>query len=155
MLAATAGICSAVRRPVTGSDAPMTLGLPQLTPDEASDALLSLSMQMCQLANLWPMFGQHTFPFWVEQWWLGVSKQFDRAVHDSDSGWLQNPLKNALDSGIYLTMICELSPAAMLQLCNNDAVKQGHHCIPHEQTTLNLRGCTNDRCCCHRLPVAL
>ena len=145
MLAATAGICSAVRRPVTGSDAPMTLGLLQLTPDEASDALLSLSRQMCQVANLWPMFGQHTFPFWVEQRWLGVSQQFDRAVHDSDSEWLQNPLKNALDSGIYLTMICELSPAAMLQLCNNDAVKQGHHRIPHEQPTLNLCGCTNDQ----------
>ena len=141
MLAATAGTCSTVRRPVTGWDDPMTLGLPRLTPDEASDALLSLSMQMCQMANLWPMFGRHIFPFWVEQWWLGVSQQFDRAVHYSDSQWLQNPLKNALDSRIYLAMICKLLPAAMLQLCHTDDVKQGHYCIQRGQGILNLRGC--------------
>lgn len=148
MLAATAGICTAARRPVTGSDAPMTLGLLRLTPDEASDALLSLSMQMCQMANLWSMFGQHIFPFWVEQWWLGISQQFDRAVHYSDSEWLQNPLKGALDSRIYLAMIFKLLPAAMLQLCHTDDVKQGHYCIPRGQGTLNLRGCcgcTNDQ----------
>ena len=75
------------------------------------------------------MFGQQIFPFWVEQWWLEVSQQFDRAVHYSDSEWLQNPLKNALDSKIYLAMICKLLSAAMLQLCDTDAVKQGRHCI--------------------------